>query len=497
MMCTLTAGTAMAQWNTNRTPVRIFDGTSNSDYVGVCPIVKRAANGKFWMSYLVSEKEPYGVHMYLQLYDKDLIPQFEGGIRVNSYPTNTAWSNYTLDVTSDGCAVVSWCDARGEEPTVHAGGDVSYYNFEPFYQKVDQEGNLLWGLDGVRFPQWTDDIPLQTSADVLTNDDVIVQAKGVHFAYMARINPDGEVVMEPQQMAGQVVPVSDSNFLLFYGGAQVARFTKDLQTVWGPVEYDSYSYVGYEMDPYKIAPDGKDGAAVAFARTMGQFSHNIRVQYINGDGELGFGLEAIDAWNAEEYDHDYPRISLNPETEEILVDWESQTSESLVSASKFNYSGDRLWGENGMVVAHKTVNSYSYGSVGSHPMPNGDWLLAWKDLAGYFKMQLRLKRVDKDGNKVWGPISIGNNIDIDHINMLWDDEATYFFWRDNNKMGLYAFRIFNDSSYEPKPSGIDDVQDATATAAACYTPDGKRLSEPQHGLNIVRMTDGTAKKVIK
>lgn len=37
---------------------------------------------------------------------------------------------------------------------------------------------------------------------------------------------------------------------------------------------------------------------------------------------------------------------------------------------------------------------------------------------------------------------------------------------------------------------------APAKAAACYAPDGRRISTPQPGLNIIKMTDGTVRKVI-
>lgn len=37
---------------------------------------------------------------------------------------------------------------------------------------------------------------------------------------------------------------------------------------------------------------------------------------------------------------------------------------------------------------------------------------------------------------------------------------------------------------------------APAKAAACYAPDGRRISTPQSGLNIIKMTDGSVRKVI-
>ena len=46
------------------------------------------------------------------------------------------------------------------------------------------------------------------------------------------------------------------------------------------------------------------------------------------------------------------------------------------------------------------------------------------------------------------------------------------------------------------PSGISGVHNATATEAARYTLDGRQVSAPQRGLNIIRLSDGTVHKVI-
>lgn len=50
----------------------------------------------------------------------------------------------------------------------------------------------------------------------------------------------------------------------------------------------------------------------------------------------------------------------------------------------------------------------------------------------------------------------------------------------------------------PDPTAIAaaTADSAPAKAAACYTPDGRRISTPQPGLNIIKMTDGTVRKVM-
>lgn len=50
----------------------------------------------------------------------------------------------------------------------------------------------------------------------------------------------------------------------------------------------------------------------------------------------------------------------------------------------------------------------------------------------------------------------------------------------------------------PDPTAVAaaPADSAPAKAAACYAPDGRRISTPQSGLNIIKMTDGTMRKVI-
>ena len=58
-------------------------------------------------------------------------------------------------------------------------------------------------------------------------------------------------------------------------------------------------------------------------------------------------------------------------------------------------------------------------------------------------------------------------------------------------------QAFSYNNYvQPAGIGIVDV-DADTTPAAIYTIDGRRLNEPQKGVNIMKMNDGKTKKIIK
>lgn len=73
-----------------------------------------------------------------------------------------------------------------------------------------------------------------------------------------------------------------------------------------------------------------------------------------------------------------------------------------------------------------------------------------------------------------------------------------------NKIGLPVYKELNVNGpsitihFIKSANGISSVNtSATAKAIAYYTADGKRISAPQKGLNIVKMSDGRTVKVVK
>ena len=46
-------------------------------------------------------------------------------------------------------------------------------------------------------------------------------------------------------------------------------------------------------------------------------------------------------------------------------------------------------------------------------------------------------------------------------------------------------------------TGIEEINTDTQNDAKYFSPDGKRLNQPQRGINIMRTNDGTMKKEIK
>ncbi|MBO4550824.1 MAG: hypothetical protein J5733_08840, partial [Bacteroidaceae bacterium] len=62
---------------------------------------------------------------------------------------------------------------------------------------------------------------------------------------------------------------------------------------------------------------------------------------------------------------------------------------------------------------------------------------------------------------------------------------------------IYSIRIIPTEIYDPDGiKAIDNGQFTIDNETTWYSLDGKKLSKPQKGLNILRMNDGITRKVI-
>ncbi len=524
-------GTACAQWNTNANPVRVFDASGQGDYYACNPKAVRTPDKKTWISWrTMGSKSVNGINRpavrtYLQLLDRDGVPQFSEPIMVNDHATTTWWSEYGLQVASDGAAVVTVADGRAEEPTMpdyveHPDG------FSPAIYKIDQQGNFLWGADGIAYPEFTN--APYTNCYVVGDDTYFIfynttedssgQAEDMRLigTFIQRVNADGTVAWdEPMAWSDefiqpQIVPSLGNTFLLFDKspeGSVVHRLNRDFDEIWGdPVIYDEHKYEGYVMNHYCLASDGFGGAAVAFVRNMGQFAHNIRVQHINADGSLGFGLSGLDAANTEDNDYDYCGIAVNTKSQEIMVDFESQLEKTYdVMLQKFSYDGDYLFDEQGLSIANKdrATNGFAFGKVGCGAVGDDQWIVIYRDVQSYYNTSFIIRRYDAEGNRLWTR-TIGREIDPTNISFFVEEEATYLIYRENRESkepGIKIFRIANDGSYDVTYTDIDDAFHNMGILSdgpvSYYDTSGRLLNQPQKGLNIIRKADGTVKKILK
>lgn len=129
--------------------------------------------------------------------------------------------------------------------------------------------------------------------------------------------------------------------------------------------------------------------------------------------------------------------------------------------------------KNRLVQAFERLNM-CYGNEQTHIVPNSNFYRRNRmDLEpGHYTMSgVVANEDDETGEYVLTPFSIAFDIEAGHS-------------------------AFIELCPDPTAIAAAPADSAPAKAAACYAPDGRRISTPQPGLNIIKMTDGTVRKVI-
>lgn len=129
--------------------------------------------------------------------------------------------------------------------------------------------------------------------------------------------------------------------------------------------------------------------------------------------------------------------------------------------------------KNRLVQAFERLNM-CYGNEQTHIVPNSNFYRRNRmDLEpGHYTMSGVVENEDDaTGEYVLTPFSIAFDIEAGHS-------------------------AFIELCPDPTAVAAVPANSAPAKAAACYAPDGRRISTPQPGLNIIKMTDGTVRKVI-
>lgn len=129
--------------------------------------------------------------------------------------------------------------------------------------------------------------------------------------------------------------------------------------------------------------------------------------------------------------------------------------------------------KNRLVQAFERLNM-CYGNEQTHIVPNSNFYRRNRmDLEpGHYTMSgVVAYEDDATGEYVFTPFSIAFDIEAGHS-------------------------AFIELCPDPTAVAAAPANSAPAKAAACYAPDGRRISTPQSGLNIIKMTDGSVRKVI-
>ena len=263
--------------------------------------------------------------------------------------TNTGISP---QVVSDGLggAIVTWQDDRSGEYDIYA-------------QRIDKNGNLLWGSDGVAVCSATGG---QYDPMIATDGQ-----GGAIIAWEDRRSGTGDIYAQRVAAGGDAIWTTNGVPICTVSGAQ-----------------------GYVA----MIPNGSGGAIITWQDERSGTS-DVYVQMIDRDGNCMWTADGVAICTAPNLQCNIALTSDGSGGAIIVwTDDRAGTYDANIYAQRVSSSGSVLWTSNGVGICTR------YGSQGQ-PVITGDGsggeIIAWTDMRGTTYYDVYAQRVDGDGNCLW------------------------------------------------------------------------------------------------
>jgi len=295
-----------------------------------------------------------------------------------------------------------------------SGGFIIYYvnsNGGMSVLKIDAEGNLPWGEDGVSL-----DLGDFCTSDIASDNlgGIIVVGYGVGNISAQRVDSGGNILWQTGGVevcgiqGGEARVVSDGSggaiiayeYLIFSGDSKDGYSDSDIYAqridgegniLWGPDGVPVYVEPLYQYDP-EIVDDGAGGAIVLFV-SIENNSPAIHALRIDADGHK-LWPEDVQVWEGA-----YVSAISDGSGGAISVWYSDEESEARVQ--RLDAAGRELWGPDGTTLTLRDVYLSQVGPDGC-----GGVLMSLSDVefAGEEVSQVSyyIQRVNAEGNAVWG-----------------------------------------------------------------------------------------------
>lgn len=417
MLCTLllaaTTQALLAQWNTNtqeNTPV----STATNWQIDL-RMVEDGNKGTFivWKDYRNGTPDIYAQHV-----DSNGIALWN----LNGAPVCTQSADQsTPSILPDGQGgiIVSWSDWR------------SGIERDIFAQRLNQQGQPVWTLDGV---------PVANKVNREHNERMVSDGAG------------GAIVVFEQKNSGSY---------LWEIWAQ--RIDSNGNTLWSPGGIPVSGFLSEHLNE-RIQADGQGGVYVTFQDFRNGFDFDVYVQHLDGNGNR--------LWNTGVLACNAPGTQTNPKidpdylTGGVIVSWTDKRNgvDYDIYAQRIDVSGNLLWGATGKPICVNTGNQSAI-EVYSNEWVEGA-VFAWKDNRNGTDYDIYANRVDMNGNSLWqnnGMIISNSTGDQLNPNITGDGfGGVVICWQDASLGGfdIKAQRVYKEGFISFPMNGVV-ISDAT------------------------------------
>lgn len=429
-MCQLSL--LMAQWTNNT-----LENTLISDQVGIAetnPLSVTISNGKTYITFFKAVGNGYELRM--QFLDANGFPLWDTeGIRVGGSSSLEITAQYDLEADLAGNAIISFQDLRSSNDGL---------GFEPAIAvwKVDQEGNFLWGTEGILLHD--DQTPYGGSSPeigITAANNVIIAwlsyspaGGNSNWISISKISPQGSMMWQeikrieapdnPSLMFStpRIIPTDTDGFIIQYIQTQMpasfdglpvshlfaSRYNTQGNPIWpAPVLISTRPVWAFTV-PWVVS-DEHDGYFVAFDSTHPLDSNyfDAYLQHIGPGGNIwsptGVALadSVVNKWPMDIV-HDR-----NSGDTWVLLKYEDNNNDYWgIRLQRVSASGNRLLGNEAKIIFPMDDNLY-------HPVSltncQDGLILIFSE--GYYAVNgIKASKISYEGNPLWSaPIDMCTN----------------------------------------------------------------------------------------
>lgn len=523
-MMLLCVGNMMAKWQPSDTEAIQLDAEGTNGQTQMKTI--RTDDGKIILSWLRAERENnvFSYKLHLQIFDAQGNAMFgDEGIIVCDKRTRTWTTDYALTLAPNGDILFAYTDIRND-PTEE--------NAETYLYRYTQEGEPVWGADGILFPSGQIHLNALSVEDIapvmcVSGDNIFAAVNHTEY-YMAKadesnwtptpwnpnmpdsvlvtegkwliynFNDDGTIanetpkvnlskmlVMEPSAN-GEIFLVYDNNDY----GLSAELIDANLTNAWNEplvIEQRAISTGQYVATP--ITAVDEYGVLMLTYRVLSDFYGYQVISFLYPQGVFADDPVTL----AGNIDGDAGPAAMGVKEDRALVAWEYaySSSENRMNVNCVDDNNFYYWENDYMYGRTLETNSmWGYKPVEVIPVNDG-WVVLYGNCTSWNGANFMVVKLSDEGETVWSKQICEDNFKSSGFSVVYDDKNAYIFYTQDptykaagdGGMFVMCVDIAGEMDAIDKIDSSDEV-----VSTEIFTIDGRSVSHVQDGVNIIRTT---------
>ena len=531
-MAVFAMGTMLANWQPSDTEAIRLDkeGTNGQSQMKTL----RTDDGKIILSWLRGERTDnvFSYVLHLQVFDANGNAQFgDEGIKVCNKRTRTWTTDYALTLAANGDILLAYTDVRN---------DPDEENAETYVYRYNQQGQPVWPVDGILFPAGKTHANALAVEDIapqicVSGDNIYVAASHTEY-YMEEANEDnwspspwfpnqqmpdsvlvngggwmimlmndaGEFVTEqPMVLESKMMtmnPASNGKIYLVYDNEELGLdgqlLNPELQNMWeNPVRIEDRPLSGGMYMPTPLTAVNENGVLLITYRALASFYGFQAFNSLNENGECA--NEGVSLLGHFDGDAGSAEMGIKENRALVAWDWAYSSSENHMKVNEIDDENNYCWeGENTFGVSLDMNVEWGFTPVKVIPVEDG-WVVLYGYGTSWNGACFLVVKIDESGEELWRKQICEDDFKSSGFAVTYDENNAYIFYTQDEEYdsnwdvipgsgGMFVMCV----DIKGKQTAVNEVQtSAGIVSTEIYTIDGRRVSQLENGVNIIRTTD--------